>query len=183
MLCSKVLAEAACANTKWQSWLVNRTVSSERQGGDENKWYLLHTLCSFDNKAFHNILETNADRNIYTKHSRILKCAQFVYFVYIMSLSLLFSWYCVRLKSAHCDPKKPYGKDSILPILRALIWPSSSFLLDHFAVTMCEVRLIQFNLMENFRRPWLLWRSALFSNKMPFTTPSEQWHGPLNKLM
>lgn len=59
---------------------------------------------------------------------------------------------------------------------------NSSFLLAHFAGTMCEVRLILFNLTENFRRPWLLWRTALFGSEMPFTTPCEQWHEPLNKL-
>lgn len=59
---------------------------------------------------------------------------------------------------------------------------NSSFLRDRFAVTICEVRLILFNLTENFRRPLLLWRSALFGSNMPFTAPCEQWHEPLNKL-
>lgn len=39
---------------------------------------------------------------------------------------------------------------------------NSSLLLDHFAVTICEVRLILLNLTENFSRPWLLWRNSLW---------------------
>lgn len=41
-------------------------------------------------------------------------------------LCLLFSSYCVRLKNTHCDPKRPYGKGSILPIPRALIQPTAA---------------------------------------------------------
>lgn len=44
-------------------------VQFPKMRGKNIKWYLLHPLYSFDNKAFHNVLETKADRNMYTKHS------------------------------------------------------------------------------------------------------------------
>lgn len=153
------------------------------QWGKKIKWYLLHPLYSFDNKALHDIPESKADRNIYTKHSMDFEmCSTCLFCVQSEVPKAPFLLTLFKVENHPLWPKEALWERQDITHTEGSNQANSSFLLDHFTVTICEVRLILFNLMENFRRPWFPWRSALSGSKMPFATPCEQWHEPMNKL-
>lgn len=134
-------------------------------------------------KIFYNILETKADGNICIKYGIGLEmCSVCLFCVQSAVPKAPSPLTLCKVKSHPLWPKETLREIQDITHTEGSNQANSSFLQDYFTVTVCEVILILFNLMENFRRPWFPWRSSLFGSKMPFTTPCEQWHGPLNKL-
>lgn len=149
----------------------------------EIEWYLLHPLYSFDNKSLHNILETRAGRKMYTKHSMDFEmCSICLFCVWSELPKAPFLLTLCEVENHPLWPREGLRGRQDITRTEGSNQANSSFLPDLFTVTIWEVRLILFNPMENFRRPWFPWRSSLFGSKMPFTTPCERWHEPMNKL-